>query len=143
MNKYGRIYIGYEPGTEEWEVKEGEYEVTEVESKNHPENTDGWDTIYVDEFLDTIVDAGKKLVKEVGYSDIFANHLYNIHWQKLEYEKPSEYYDKKALLVVYYDLDKKQFVTRVDRWNTKSNEFVFYGDGVVYWAELPEPPVQI
>lgn len=142
MNKYGKIYIGYEPGSEEWETKNGEYEVIEVESKNRPEDTDGWDIIYADEFLDTIVDAGKKLVKEAGYSDIFANHLYNIGWEKLEYEKPSEYYDKKLFLVVYYNSDKKQFVTGVDTWNAKDRKFMLYENEVIYWAELPEPPVR-
>lgn len=139
MNKYGKVYIGYEPGSEDWATKNGEYEVVEVEAKNHPEDTDGWDSSCAYEVLDTVVDAGKKLMKEIGFHGIVSNDLYNIYWEK---DKPSKYYDGKLLLVVYYDLNKKQFVTGVDRWDVRDNEFMTYGDEVVYWAELPEPPIQ-
>lgn len=139
MNKYGKVYIGYEPGSEDWATKNGEYEIVEVEAKSYPEDTDGWDSSCAYEVLDTIVDAGKKLMKEIGFSELVSNYLYNIYWEK---DKPSEYYDGKMLLVVYYDLDKKQFITSVDRWSIRDNEFVIYGNKVVYWAELPEPPIQ-
>ena len=142
MNKYGKVYIGYEPGSEDWETKNGEYEVVEVEAKNYPEDPDGWDSMFAPEMLDTIVAAGKKLIKEVGFTDIVANCLYNIYWQRFEYEKPSSYYDGKNLLVAYYDNAKKRFVTSNDYWNDETKKFDYYGNKVVYWAELPEPPVQ-
>ncbi len=142
MNKYGKVYIGYEPGSEEWEVKEGNYEVIEVEAKNYPEDPDGWDLMRTSEMLDTIVKAGRKLVREVGFTNKVANCLYNIYWRNFEYEKPSKYYDGKNLLVAYYDSAKKRFFTDNDYWNEDDKEFDYYGNKVVYWAELPEPPVQ-
>ena len=142
MNKYGKVYIGYEPGSEDWATKNGEYEVVEVEAKNYPEDPDNWDSMFAPELLDTIVEAGKKLVREVGFTDTVANCLYNIYWQKFEYEKPSKYYDGENLLVAYYDSGKKRFVTSNDYWNATDEQFDYYGNKVVYWAEMPEPPVQ-
>lgn len=138
MNKYGKIYIGYEPGTEDVDT-ESNYEVVEVEAKNYPEDFDNWDTICADEVLNTIVDAGKKLMKEIGFHGVVTNNLYNIYWDK---NKPSNYYDGKLLLVVYYNLDKKEFITGVDRWSARDNGFVSFGNKVVYWAEFPAPPIQ-
>lgn len=144
MNKYGKVYIGYEPGSEEWEVKDGNYEVVEAEAKNYPEDTNGWESIDAEELLDTIVNAGRKLVSEVMGTDHYRNWLDYTFWQKLDdYHRPSKYYDGENMLVVYYDEAKKKFVTDNDYWNATENEFDYFGDRVVYWATFPEPPVQI
>ena len=143
MNKYGKIYIGYEPGSEDWVTKNGEYEVVEVEAKNYPEDTDSWDTIFGYEMVDTIVEAGQKLIKETGYADLIANCLCNIYWQKIKYQEPMECYDKKKLLVVVYDKYTQEFSTTVDVWDAKEKRFVLYKHDVVYWAELPAPPNQV
>lgn len=141
MSKYGKIYVNFESGSEDCTAQENDF-ITTTEANVIPEEPENWDSVLGYELLDTIVEAGKKMAREMGFPSLVENSLYNIYWQRFDdFSKPGDYYDDKFLLVVIYK-DKK-FYTVVDRWNKYKKSFDCYGTDVIYWAEMPEPPIQI
>ena len=137
MSKYSKIVISYIPG--DIEIEDFYDTLTTTVEKEIYE-----DNITSEEVNTAIVDAGKRLMFNMGYGDLAVNQNQNIGWMKYPDVKPSDYFLNKTVSVVIFDKKNRKLKTVVGTWNGSffvDIDEVDIDEYVIYWAPLPDPPI--
>jgi len=133
--KYSKIVVSYIPG---------DNDIDEYEGTVTGEQLIFEDGITASDINDAIIDAGHRLMVNMGYIGISPNQNQFIDWAKYPLEKPNEYFNGQKVMVAVFDLKEHDFVTDVAIWRNADKEFCGVDDSlVVYWAPFPDPPVML